>query len=122
MKLFGNSRKSKHSGKGAAAYDEETAVGFEEEIYEAEPADEKAVAAPVSDEEYEEADDFEEPSKKRGLTGLQKGLIILGAVLAVLVVLVVIIWNSFVKLPEIETPPITTQVTTPEPTPQNTGT
>lgn len=133
MKLFGNSRKSKHCGKAAAPHVEETAVGFEEEIYEAEPAfsgetdkaeqpDKREKVAPVSDDEYEETDDFEEPSKKRGLTGLQKGLIILGAVLVVLVVLVLIIWNSYVKLPEIETPPINTQtITTPEPTPQNTG-
>jgi len=128
MKLFGNSRKSKHSGKTAASYVEETVVDFEEEINETEPVDpgrqhntgasEEDVTR-ISNEEYEDFE--EEPAKKRSLTGLQKGLIILGAVLAVLVILVVIIWKSFVKLPEIETPPITTQVTTPEPTPQNTG-
>lgn len=140
MKLFGNSRNGKHSKKAAAPekqYVEDTAVEFEEEIYEAEPAFSENQDDPyevyeagedieeAADNEYEEdSEDFEEEysSKKRRLTGLQKGLIILAAVLAILVILVVVIWKSFVKLPEIA-PVVTTsqQTTTPELTPENTG-
>lgn len=114
MKLFGNSSKKHRAARNKARQ----SMDLQETEY-------------LEDEEY--IDDLEEPqeeepdyqdeqpeyragsrAKKRGLSGTQKGLIILFAALVFLVVLVVILWKSFTALPDF------TVGASPEPTPQQT--
>lgn len=114
MKLFGNSSKKHRAARNKARQ----SMDLQETEY-------------LEDEEY--IDDLEEPqedepdyqdeqpeyragsrAKKRGLSGTQKGLIILFAALVFLVVLVVILWKSFTALPDF------TVAASPEPTPQQT--
>ncbi len=126
MKLFGNSRNGKHSKKATAAFND-TADEIEEESEEMTEAfsvqnDEGPEDDSVFDRDTEEQEaDIDHASRKKGLTGLQRGLIILVAVVAILAVLIVVIWKSFVKLPEISVPSPVVSSVSPEPTPESTG-